>query len=207
MPSDVKVSLPDYSAAIANTLSDTMGPAIVVGHSLGALIALDLAIRHPQKVTALVPLNAIFRRTITASTTVKKRAHELTSRGNADPTETLERWFGTSSKGALFDARQNCENMLNGADAAGYATAYKVFAESDGPTDIDLNSLKVPMLCVTGSEEPNSTPAMSTALATLAQDGRAVVIDGARHMMPITHATEVNQHIIEFAQSKDLLNV
>ncbi len=200
-------SLSDYTHAIAGALSNIKEPTIVIGHSLGALIALDLAIRHPKTVAAVLPLNAVFRRTQVASAAVKARAKELASQGIADPTGTLERWFGQSPTGPLIDARQNCERMLKSAHPEGYAAGYKVFSESDGPTDDELRSLKAPMLCMTGSKEPNSTPAMSEALATLAQDGQAVIIEGARHMMPMTHADEVTGHIMEFAKSKDLLDV
>lgn len=206
LASKASLSVNDYSDAIADLLSRNEGPSIIVGHSMGALISIDLAIRHPQYVAATVPLNAIFRRTDAAAVAVKKRASALSSVGPSNPAETLERWFGQSPEGALMTARENCERMLHSANAAGYAAAYNVFADSDGPADSELRSLETPMFCMTGSDETNSTPAMSEALAALAQDGQAVVIDGARHMMPITHANEVNRHIIEFAHSKGLLN-
>ncbi len=202
-----EVTLTDYSSKLANTLSASAGQTIIVGHSLGALIALELAIRHPKTVAAVLPLNAIFRRTAVASAAVKARAKELASLGIVDPTGTLERWFGQSPIGPFFDAHQNCERMLKSTQPEGYAAAYHVFANSDGPSDNELRSLEAPMLCITGSEEPNSTPAMSEALATLAQDGQAVIIEGARHMMPMTHADEVTGHILDFAKLKDLLDV
>ncbi|MFQ5567647.1 MAG: alpha/beta fold hydrolase, partial [Paracoccaceae bacterium] len=48
-----------YVTAMAD-LIDALGvsPVPVVGHSMGALVALGLALDHPQKVAALVTLNA-----------------------------------------------------------------------------------------------------------------------------------------------------
>jgi pimeloyl-ACP methyl ester carboxylesterase len=53
---------------------------------------------------------------------------------------------------------------------------------------------------MTGAQEPNSTPAMSRAMADLAPDGQAVIIEGAAHMLPMTHREEVNTHLLSFAE-------
>lgn len=199
-------TLSDYSTEIAKVLDQASGPVFVVGHSLGALIALDLAVRHPQNVSAVAPLNAVFRRTSAASAAVKKRAGELALGGATDSSATLERWFGASPNPEYLTARDACEKMLDAAKPAGYAAAYKVFADCDGPTDDEVRTIAAPLLCLTGSDEPNSTPAMSQAMAGLAPNGQAVVIDGARHMMPMTHANEVNELLIKFAEDKGLLD-
>lgn len=194
-------SLDDYTALIANAIDV---PVIVVGHSMGALIAMDLAIRHPTSVTAAVMLNAIFRRPLEAAKAVQSRANALgDNHGATDYSETLDRWFGLSPTKELEVARQQCNAMLKSADPKGYAAAYRIFAYEDGPPDQALQHCEVPMLFMTGSDEPNSTPHMSRAMAEKAQYGDCVIIEDARHMMPITHARAVNQQIIRFIQERD----
>ena len=39
---------------------------------------------------------------------------------------------------------------------------------------------------------------MSQAMAALSPNGRAVVIGGAAHMMPMTHAGEINAQLATF---------
>ncbi len=85
-------NMADYVEAIVAVLDE---PAIVIGHSFGAMIALQLAIRHPAKVKAMAALNAIHRRDADAKAAVKSRADELDGRTIANPTATLNRWFGT----------------------------------------------------------------------------------------------------------------
>jgi len=41
---------------------------------------------------------------------------------------------------------------------------------------------------------------MSRAMADLAPDGQAVIIEGAAHMLPMTHREEVNTHLLSFAE-------
>lgn len=168
---------------------------VLVGHSMGAMIALDLAIRSPYKVCGVMALNAIFRRPESARASVRQRAGQLDGVHVPDPEPTLVRWFGDRAS----PERNACAGWLRSVDPAGYRHAYKVFASEDGPSDDGLRSLTCPALFMTGGEEPNSTPAMSEAMAALASDGRCRVLAGAAHMMPMTHAAEVTAAIQAFA--------
>lgn len=187
------LNLSDYTDAIAAGID---GPVMVVGHSMGAMIALDMAIRHPGKVQGVVALNAIFRRRPDASDAVKARAAELDGANMADPSGTLERWFGTDTSAE----REACHRWLTEVNPAGYKAAYTIFAHQDGPDTDALTTLPCPALFVTGADEPNSTPAMSQAMAALAPQGRAEIIEGAAHMMPMTHAAQVNAALLDFAK-------
>lgn len=189
-----------FTDCMAELLEHLPGPTLVIGHSLGALISLDLTIRHPDHVAAVVPLNAIYRRTQKAADAVQVRAAELVKSPNADPSPTVERWFGKDPQGDLVPMAEHCRSWLTAGNPQGYARAYHVFAHADGPSDEALAELQRPSLFITGADEPNSTPEMSRAMARLAPQGRAVVIENARHMMPMTHAKNVADHIIAFHQ-------
>ncbi len=75
-----------------------------------------------------------------------------------------------------------------------------MFAREDGPRDESLVALTCPVLFMTGADEPNSKPQMSRNMAALAPNGRAMLIDGAAHMMPMTHARQVNAALAGFVQ-------
>lgn len=184
-------TLVDYSDRIAVALAE---PAFVVGHSMGAMIALDLASRYPQRVLGVVALNAIFRRSPVAAQAVQSRAASLDGESIADPSATLRRWFGD----APSRESQACRRWLSDVSPAGYKAAYTVFAKADGPSEDALAALHSPSLFATGSDEPNSTPAMSLAMAALAENSQSLVIANAAHMMPMTHATDVNAALLGF---------
>lgn len=185
-------TLADYSDAVAVGWSE---PALVIGHSMGAMIALDLAIRYPARVRGVGALNAVFERSAEAAMAVQTRADSLDGRSVADPDPTLHRWFGATAS----PERTACDTWLRTVDPAAYRAAYRVFARENGPTRAALAGLRCPALFLTGSAEPNSTPEMSRALAAATPKGRAHIIDGAAHMMPMTHAFAVNSHLHEFA--------
>lgn len=186
-------TLADYTDAIAATLD---APAVVIGHSFGAMIALDLAIRHPGRVAGIAALNAIYRRSAEAKAAVRARAESLDGLSMADPSATLERWFGT----ATSPERDACRDWLCSNDPLGYRTAYGVFASEDGPTDQGLRELHCPALFLTGGQERNSTPEMSHAMATLAPQGHTEVLHDAAHMLPMTNAPQVNAILERFVR-------
>ncbi|NVO28883.1 alpha/beta hydrolase [Donghicola sp. C2-DW-16] len=186
-------ALADYTDRVAAALDR---PAIVVGHSMGSMIALDLAARYPDRVLAVAALNAIFRRTEAAKAAVLARAASLDGETVADPEPPLVRWFGNSPS----PERAACGNWLRSADPRGYRDAYKVFASCDGPDDDALSGLPCPALFMTGAEEPNSTPEMSQQMAALVPDGAALVLPNAAHMMPMTHAAQVNAALEQFIE-------
>ena len=186
-------SLADYSARIAGLIEMVIGtPVFLAGHSMGALIALDLAERRPELCRAAAALNAIYRRSPESRQAVLERARLLAEGSGEDlALAPLRRWFGQDPKGDTLEAARRCEDWLRKADREGYAAAYGVFAGEDGPSDAALAGLAMPALFLTGSEDGNSTAAMSQAMASCVPRGKAVVIAGAGHMAQMTHAAEV----------------
>lgn len=189
------VTLAAFTDLVVEAMRESAdAPAMVIGHSMGAMIASDLAIRHPALVRAVVPMNAIFRRTPEAAAAVRSRAGGLDGVSPPDPSGPMARWFS----GAATPEAKACRDWLTNVDPAGYRDAYTTFAREDGPPDAGLRALTCPALFFTGADEPNSTPAMSHAMAALAPRGRAEILPGAAHMMPMTHPSEVNRVLTEF---------
>ncbi len=182
----------DYADAV---LADLTEPVLMVGHSMGAMIALDLASRAPDRVRGVVALNAVFERSTDAARAVQRRAAELDGVSIADPTGALDRWFGKEAS----PEREACRDWLCSVTPAGYKGAYTFFAHDRGPRRADLEHLSCPALFMTGAQEPNSTPAMSQAMAALAPNGHAIIVPDAAHMMPMTHAEAVNAALLAFA--------
>lgn len=184
------------AGAAARVIDAVPDRAVVVGHSMGAMIAVEMAAQAPDQVSAVVALNGIFERDTAAAAAVQARAAALDGQQVPDPAPTLQRWFGE----AASDARTACHHWLTSVDPAAYACAYQTFARADGPSRDVLSQLRCPAVFMTGSAEPNSTPAMSAAMADLAPSGRAEIIAGAAHMMPMTHPGAVNATLTQMAR-------
>lgn len=188
----LKMAVPTLSDYVDAVRVNLTAPTVVVGHSMGAMIALKLA-QNPA-VIGVVALNAIYRRTPTASAAVRERAKQLWDERSVNPEPTLMRWFDD----LISPEATACERWLRAVPMEGYRAAYSVFANENGPTSTELQSLNKPALFITGEREPNSTPEMSIQMAECCPMGQAHIVKDAAHMMPMTHAGEVNAHLQAF---------
>jgi pimeloyl-ACP methyl ester carboxylesterase len=168
---------------------------VVVGHSMGAMIALAIASR--TRIAGVAALNAIFERSEVAKKAVVERAALLDGVNLSDPSGTLSRWFPdrTSTEYAAY------AHWLETVSPQGYRAAYRVFSSEDGPSRQQLGQLTCPALFMTGRDEVNSTSEMSLKMAEIALLGQGEFVDGAAHMMPMTHAAQINTHLRMFVKA------
>ena len=185
--------LEDFVRSILTLVNSLEEPCVLIGHSMGAMLALEVASRAPQKVQAVAALNAVFEREDAPTLAVRARADALDGVSETDPTVTLTRWFGDQSHAE----RRACEAWLRGVNPRAYKAAYTAFAYSNTPSRATLTALNCPAIFVTGKDEPNSTPAMSQAMADLAPNGRAIIVEDAAHMMPMTHPQPTNTALVD----------
>jgi pimeloyl-ACP methyl ester carboxylesterase len=193
-------TLDEYASQL-KALLDTMRieRAHVVGHSMGALVALEFALRHAQRTLSVVALNAVYDRTPAQREAVMTRAATLGDVPlDTGVDATLSRWFGDPVPGHLTQAAQAVRGLLLSVDPVGYARTYRLFACSDDAHVGRLASLAVPALFLTGECDPNSSPAMSRAMAAATPFGRAEIIANERHMMNLTDPEGVNERLLAF---------
>jgi pimeloyl-ACP methyl ester carboxylesterase/flavin reductase (DIM6/NTAB) family NADH-FMN oxidoreductase RutF len=192
--------LADYADAVLAVLDELkVAKAFVVGHSMGALVALEFGLAHPDRTLGIVAINAVFCRTTGQRATIAARAAEL--RGGKqipDWAPTLSRWFGSPVPADAQTAAEDTRKLLAEIDPVGYARTYRLFSEADAEHSGRLSRLGAPALFITGTDDPNSTPEMSQAMARLAPRGQLVVMPEARHMMTLTHADAVNRELRVF---------
>ena len=186
-------SLPDYVAWAARLVAALGTPVAVAGHSMGSLIALGLAVDRPDLVTRAALLCPVFRRSPEARAAVLARAEEISvGRGGIDG--PLSRWFGDETS----RLRTKVAGWLRSVPQAGYAAAYRAFATGDAVYADRIGSITCPLLVLTAEGDANSNAAMTQALAALAPKGRAVVIAGHRHMVPMTGPDLVNAALLDW---------
>jgi pimeloyl-ACP methyl ester carboxylesterase len=194
-----QATLTDYSQSMSEFVTQaTQQPFYLCGHSLGSLIAIELAAELSVKVLGMAALNAILERSDTAQHAVQLRAKVLRdSESIVGVSHTIDRWFGETPKGDQQEFALLCKHWLTSCDLDGYAMAYKAFADQQGPAKQTLNAITCPSRYMTGRLDQNSSPEMTLQLTELSGQSKAVVIEAAGHMMPLTHAEDVIRELLE----------
>ena len=179
-----------YSAALfaadARALLDHLGidRCHVAGHSLGATVALRLALDAPDRVERLALLSAAAGRTEEERQRVLER---LAIVADGIPGEhfrrSLPRWFTDEFRAANPELleRYAARNMAN--DPRAYAAAYHVLATTDLADE--AAGIRVPTLIVTGEGDVGSNPRMARLLHARIPGSRLEILSGLRHAILI----------------------
>lgn len=193
-------TLDDYVEQL-NNLVGTIGVSnfSLVGHSMGAIISVAYARKFPLKVNALVPLNIVFNRSKKAQKDVLMRANQiLESNKILNIEKTLERWFKNNVSPSELNKIDKVRSWLKNTSPKGYGEAYRLFALSDKVFINNLYQLKLPVLYLTGSEDPNSTTLMSEQISQETPNSSSKSVNGEAHMMSYIAANKVNPIIEQF---------
>ncbi|WP_211231723.1 alpha/beta fold hydrolase [Ottowia thiooxydans] len=194
-PDDAR--LQDYAEQLERLLDHLGIPAAnVAGHSMGALVAMEFALRHPSRTSRLAALNAVFRRTPEQRAAVQSRSEALDQSGvQATIGSTISRWFGDPVPASLQSMATTVAGYLRDVHPEGYARTYRLFSSSDEAHAGKLHQLTMPTLFLTGEFDANSSPEMSESMSKEVPQSIVEIIPGERHMMTVVAPDAVNQSL------------
>ena len=171
---------------------DTCGPVPpdVAGLSLGGMVALGLATRHPDRLGRLALCNTVFDRSAEEVHRIRERLSLAETGGMGSVVDlAIDRWFDASWQATHPDRVDAVRNCLLSNNLEAYLKAYRAFVEGDPLKPGEASSVITHTLAVTGELDPGSTPAMTSALTVALEDCRAVILPGLHHIPPIEDPT------------------
>lgn len=153
-------------------------PVHVVGCSMGGMVAMHLALRHPERVASLV---LAFTAGRVASDVMLARADEAERRGAGLADDTMTRWFTPKSLAAenYLPAVRYARERLIHTDPAVIADHWRAIAGHDVLDE--LGAIAVPTTCIAGEMDKSTPPAAVDALVAAIPGSRLAVLDCA-HM-------------------------
>ena len=183
------------------------GPTVVVGTSAGAAIAVDLAVRRPDLVRAVVAHEFPWRftRHLPSGSQVGAlfEIGSLVLRGRqADAAEALLRnAYSYREGGTAWDAFPEEWRRIARSNAA---AALADFVNSIGtyPSRRDLATVKVPVVCSYGERSPTSMFRLTRLLAAAIPTARTHRIEGAGHAAPFDATTNFVRLIADTITSR-----
>ena len=184
------------------------GPRDVIGHSFGATVALRLAVERPELVRSLVLIEPVFFAVALTDHPGLRPVHEAQFAGYAQAMEAGDmlnaaREFTTIwGDGTPWEAIPPEQQQVL-ADQM-YLIAAGSVALHDDPGGMlrpgVLQGLERPVLLIEGDRSPSIIGRINEGLAARLPLARRVVVAGAAHMVPITHARAVGQEVLQFLQ-------
>ena len=192
-PAPDGVTLADLADGVAG---DVPPGSHLVGFSLGALVAQHLARHRPDLVATLTSVSSVCRRTEAERAAVLGRLESAAADFPGSVAASLHRWYDRTDTDPGWVRRTEATLLAN--DVGSYLNCYRVFATADAEISPELPRIAVPALAVTGELDPGSTPEMTHRLAAAIPGCRAVVVPGARHMLPVQRPRDLVTRLTTF---------
>lgn len=194
----------DLARAVMSQLAALCdGPVDMIGHSVGAVLLLRLALEHPNLCRSLTLIEpVVFTATDTAPAVLAYLAQvaamkAVLARGDRDgAAERFNGIWGAVGWSRLPEATRAAQR-----DRVHYVRAFEAALERDSGGLLApgrLEALAAPVLLVEGSESPAVVGHVAAGLAARLPAARQRTIPGAGHMAPITHPRPVAGAILEF---------
>lgn len=172
-----------------------LGQVILVGDSVGGMIALDYAAHRPEKVKALILCDTAAK--IGTAEMWNDRIDTVRKFGMAHlGAVILERWFSPAFTRQHPADIRGYFNMLTRTPVEGYT------ATCDAIRDTDLSeavrTIRAPSLILCGSEDAATPPELVRGLAQAMPNARFELISGAGHIPGIEQPAALAAKITQF---------
>ena len=195
---DAPYRISDHTADL-NGMLQSLGieQVVLIGISVGGMIAMDFTSRHPDKVKALIVCDTFPK--IGTAEMWNERIDTLRQHGMDDLGETiLARWFAPSYKEKHPADYHGYYNMLTRMPVTGYTATCEAIRDAD-LTDA-VRDIQQPTLVICGGEDASTPPELVRTLPDLLPDARYVEIEDAGHLPCVENSRATGAAIKSFLE-------
>ena len=201
-PAERPLNLSVFADQIAGLLEETvMGPAHLVGFSIGGMINRRVAMDHPDLVRSLVILNSPHDRGAQMQREVEARARQALDQGaEATLQAALERWFTPEFLASNAQTPRQVASWRMQADRASYGQSAWVLAHGVRELIRPAPPLMHASLVMTCAEDVGSTPQMSWDIAAEIPGAECQIIPQLKHLGLLEVPEAFTLPVLDFLQ-------
>lgn len=201
-----KLTAPFGVAALADDIEALLAHLDIesvdlVGLSLGGMIALELALRHPERIGRLVVANSFDKTTTPVFHALAEGWATIFERPGG-PAQRLEQSWPSLVSPAFQATPEGLRTyqVWHGIAATADGASLAHVARGIGAFDVTehIAALAMPTLFIAASLDAMSSPETSLRMAESAPLGRYVEIDGAAHISNVDSADRFSALLLEF---------
>lgn len=216
-------TIENYAATMAEFITDQkLTGSVVLGHSMGSIVAAELAVSHPDCLTSLVLVNPIASHPLKGASGLIVRPSILYHwlGGKALPARAgrglldgkLFLLFGsvlmTKTRDRALRAIIHANHLTHMREYANPRALYEAYLGSLSGTVTDrAPHITVPTLLIAGERDDLAPPATQQKLLAALSDAQLVVIDHVGHLIHYEKPAEAAGAIAEFLSPKAVRKV
>jgi 3-oxoadipate enol-lactonase / 4-carboxymuconolactone decarboxylase len=195
-----ELTLVDFSADIAALLDHLeIDKAVILGISIGGLIALDFALRNQARVSSLILADTAARigtPELWQTRMDTLRAHDLAHLADS----ILARWFASDFATRCPTQFQGVRTLFTRNSVVGYTAACAVLRDADLRAEVP--QIKVPTLVLCGAQDAATPPDVVQELAGSLPNAGFVVLPGSGHTPPVEQPQIMADQINAFLRAQ-----
>lgn len=194
-------SFADYADAVANTLArHRIDRFALVGMSFGAMVAMQVAVRHAARVERLVLACCAARTPSNVAAMWHERIAAVEEGGMSTQEETsLARWFTPGFAAASATTLDWVRGMIGRTPPAGFRAAARIIADLDHVAL--LPHIRMPCLVLAGEQDKAAPPEGMRGFSTDIPDARFATVPAA-HLANVESPSAFTEVIARFMDGR-----
>jgi 3-oxoadipate enol-lactonase len=185
--------LADDAAALIDHLG--VGPVHFCGLSKGGMVAMNMGVRHPEKVRTLTIADSAAH--MAPKDTWDDRVRMVTAGGMASVVDgTIDRWITTHGQQRMEDQVEKVRNMILNTPVTGFVACCRAIQAMDQRETI--KAIDKPTLVVVGDKDPSTTPAHAKEIADAVPGAELEIIADAAHLANIEQPVAFTDALLKF---------
>jgi len=199
-----KVSFEDFSKQLLKLIDELNFKKIhLVGFSLGALVTRHFASEHNDRLSSLIMLSSIYKRTEEQNRVVKNRFEVAKMDRPASKHAALRRWLSEDFSKKNPHICKKIYSILEKNKRVDFLKCYEIFVNYVDDDNM-LKKINVDTLIATGENDVGSTPEMSKNLSKMIQGSKFIEIKKGKHLCSIECANNVNIIFKKFIDQRNV---